>query len=69
MRKDSDFEVMDHITVYVTGNDKITNIVKKNSDAIGEKVLANVFKYEQGGNSKEWNVNGETVTLGVEKIQ
>jgi isoleucyl-tRNA synthetase len=67
MRKDSDFEVMDHINVYISGNDKIASVVKKNADAIGEKVLANEFKFEQGGISKEWNVNGETVTIGVEK--
>jgi isoleucyl-tRNA synthetase len=67
MRKDSDFEVMDHINVYISGNDKIASVVKKNADAIGEKVLANEFKFEQGGISKEWNVNGENVTIGVEK--
>jgi isoleucyl-tRNA synthetase len=68
MRKDSDFEVMDHITVYISGNDKIAEVVKKNAGAIGEKVLANEFKYEKGGNSKEWSVNGENVVIGVEKI-
>jgi isoleucyl-tRNA synthetase len=68
MRKDSGFEVMDHITVYISGNDRIAEVVKKNADAIGEKVLANEFKYENGGNAKEWNVNGENVVIGVEKI-
>ena len=69
MRKDSGFEVMDHIAVYVSGNDKIADIVKKNEEAIGGKVLANAFKYEAGAaNSKEWNVNGENVTIGVEKL-
>ena len=68
MRKEADFEVMDHITVYVNGNDKIADIVKKNEQTIGEKVLADAFKFEQGGSTvKEWNVNGENVTIGVEK--
>ena len=67
MRKDADFEVMDHITVYVSGNDKIAEIVKKNEDTIGSKVLADAFVYTEGGISKAWNVNGEDVTLGVEK--
>ncbi len=67
MRKDADFEVMDHITVYISGNEKIADIVKKNADAIGEKVLANTFMYEAGGIVKEWNVNGEKVVIGVEK--
>ena len=68
MRKEADFEVMDHITVYVNGNDKIAEIVKKNEQTIGEKVLADAFRFEQGGSTvKEWNVNGENVTIGVEK--
>ena len=69
MRKDSDFEVMDHINVYISGNDRIADVVKKNADAIGEKVLANAILYENGGNTKEWNVNGEKVVIGVEKLK
>lgn len=68
MRKDSDFEVMDHINVYISGNDRIADVVKKNADAIGEKVLANAIRYENGGNAKEWNVNGEKVMIGVERV-
>ncbi len=68
MRKDSDFEVMDHINVYISGNDRIADVVKKNADAIGEKVLANTIRYENGGNAKEWNVNGEKVMIGVERV-
>ncbi len=67
MRKDSGFEVMDHITVYISGNDRIAEVVKKNADAIAGKVLANSFQYKNGGLSKEWNVNGENVVIGVEK--
>ncbi len=67
MRKDSDFEVMDHIKVYISGNDKVAGIVQKNEQAIGEKVLADEFVYAEGGIAKEWNVNGEKVTVGVEK--
>ncbi len=67
MRKDSDFEVMDHITVYISGNAKVAEVVQKNEKAIGDKVLADSFVYAQGGIAKEWNVNGETVTIGVER--
>ena len=67
MRKDSGFEVMDHIKVYISKNDKIADIVKKNEAAISEKVLADAIVVAEGGNMKEWNVNGETVVIGVEK--
>ena len=68
MRKDSGFEVMDHIRVYVNGNAKITEVITKNETAIATKVLADAFVMDQTcANSKEWNVNGENVTIGVEK--
>ena len=70
MRKDSDFEVMDHITVYVSGNDKIAQVVQKNEKAIGEKVLAETFVYGESDvpNAKEWNINGENTMIGVKKV-
>ncbi|MCI9135296.1 MAG: isoleucine--tRNA ligase [Lachnospiraceae bacterium] len=68
MRKDAGFEVMDHITVFIAGNDRIAEIVGKNQRAIQEKVLADdVVEEQQTAISKEWNVNGETVIIGVEK--
>ena len=69
MRKDSGFEVMDHIKVYISGNDRIAAVVEKNEKSIGEKVLADAFAYTAGGtHTKDWNVNGENVTIGVEKL-
>ena len=68
MRKDSGFEVMDHIKVGIAGNDKLAAIVAKNEKAIADKVLADsIDKDAVYANSKEWNVNGEKVTLSVEK--
>ena len=67
MRKDSDFEVMDHIKVAISGNEKIAEVVKKNESVIGEKVLADEFIFEDVlANKKQWNVNSENVTIGVE---
>ena len=68
MRKDSGFEVMDHIKVGIAGNDKLAAIAAKNEKAIADKVLADsIDKDAVYANSKEWNVNGEKVTLSVEK--
>ena len=68
MRKDSGFEVMDHIRVSVVGNEKISAIVEANKDAIATKVLADSIVYDNSvAISKEWNINGEKVTIGVEK--
>lgn len=68
MRKEAGFEVMDHILVSVEGNENIAGIVKKNADSIQTKVLADQILYDRGAaNRKEWNINGENVTVGVEK--
>ena len=69
MRKDSDFEVMDHIKVAISGNEKIAEVVRKNESVIGEKVLADEFIFEDVlANKKSWNVNSENVTIGVERV-
>ena len=69
MRKEADFEVMDHIKVAVNGNEKVAKIVNVNSEAISEKVLANeILTYVELAITKEWNVNGEKVTIFIEKI-
>ncbi len=68
MRKDSCFEVTDHITVYLKDNDRLSDIVKKNSDAIATKVLADEFVYGEANDAaKQWNINGEDVVIGVVK--
>ncbi|MDE7260281.1 MAG: isoleucine--tRNA ligase, partial [Lachnospiraceae bacterium] len=69
MRKDAGFEVMDHIKVSINGNDKVAGIVQKNAEAISGKVLAEAIVTEEAlAVAKEWNVNGEKVTIGVEKV-
>ena len=59
---------MDHIAITVSGNDKITAVMQKQEAQIKDEVLADVMSVgEAKGYTKEWNINGETVTLGVEK--
>lgn len=69
MRKEADFEVMDHIKVYCKGNDKIKTIMQKNADLIKTDVLAKELIFDNtAGFEKEWDINKETVVLAVEKI-
>lgn len=68
MRKEAGFEVMDQITISVAGNDKIAGIMKKNEETIFGDVLATGIGYgEAKGHTKNWNINGEKVDLGVTK--
>ena len=69
MRKEAGFEVMDHIYVYADNNDTITGIIKKYADQLKGEVLADSITLGQmAGHAKEWNINGETVMLGVAKV-
>ena len=69
MRKEAGFEVMDHIHLYQDENDKIAGILKAHTDEIKSEVLAdNISLGQTSGYAKEWNINGEKVMLGVEKI-
>lgn len=69
MRKEAGFQVTDHIYIYQNGNDKIAEIIKAHADEMEEEVLANqIMLGKMGGYVKEWNINGEPVMLGVEKI-
>lgn len=68
MRKEAGFEVMDTVTVFADGNETLWQIMQRNESAILHDVMGTLLK--QGctnGYQKEWNINGETVTLGVEK--
>ncbi len=68
MRKEADFEVMDHIKVTYEANDKVTEIFEKNSKDIMSDVLAvSIEKGQLAGYEKDWKINGEDVKLAVEK--
>ena len=68
MRKEAGFEVTDHIAVYENGNEKLAELTKKFEIQIKKDVLADeIIIGQMDGYTKEWNINGETVTLGVVK--
>ena len=68
MRKDSGYEVMDHVVLFQSGNDKIKAVIENNKDRIMNDVLADEIKFDTAcDNQKEWDLNGEKVTLGLNK--
>ncbi len=69
MRKEADFEVMDHIRVSMDGNEKLEAIARANEEVLKSEVLAEEIIYNGSvGYTKEWHINGEQVTMGVEKL-
>ena len=69
MRKEADFEVTDKITVYCRGNEKIAELLLSHKEEIQSEVLALDIRIgETNGYVKDWNINGEAVSLGVERL-
>jgi isoleucyl-tRNA synthetase len=69
MRKDAGFEVMDHIRLSMEGNDKVKEVLEHNEEQIRSEVLADEVAYDKAvGFVMERNINGEKVTMGVEKL-
>ncbi|HCC04296.1 MAG TPA: isoleucine--tRNA ligase [Clostridiales bacterium] len=69
MRKDSGFEVMDNINLYVSGNEMLENVVKKFEDTIKHDTLAkNVLYNEPNKEFQDVSINGETLKIFVEVI-
>ncbi len=70
MRKDSGFEVMDNIRIAFCGNATVEAVAQRNAEEIKEETLG--VSLEIGStlaNAKEWNINGENVTISVEKVK
>ena len=68
MRKEAGFEVMDQITISYEANEKVKELISKNESTVMNDVLATgIVAGEAAGFTKEWNINGEKVTLGVKK--
>ena len=67
--KENGFEVTDRISVFAAGNDKLTDIMSRNEDFIKKIVLGDSISYGtaevDGGFAKEWNINGEDITLAI----
>ena len=68
MRKEAGFEVVDHIVLSQSGNDRIAEIIKRNEAVIKNDTLADEIVYNNvEGYTKDWNLNGEHTSLGVSK--
>ena len=69
MRKEAGFEVEDHIIASVCGNEKIQTLMQANRASIADDVLAEDLVTEPiDGYTKDWDLNGEAVTLTVKKV-
>ena len=69
MRKEAGFEVTDHIRITMEGSEKVTAVAEAKKAEITSATLAESLTVGTPvGYTKEWDLNGEKATLGVEKI-
>ena len=69
MRKDSDFNVTDHIMVGISGSEKLIKVVNDYTDEIAGDVLADkVSTQDSYAISKEWDINGEKAVISVQVV-
>ena len=69
MRKDSGFEVLDRINLYVSENEMLESVIRKFEPQIKNDTLANNIIYnENRANYTETSINGEKLQIEVEKI-
>ena len=69
MRKEADFVVTDHIKVYLSGSEKLAEILRTESEDFVSAVLCDELLYttSDSGYTKDWDINGEKVTITIEK--
>jgi isoleucyl-tRNA synthetase len=68
MRKEAGFEVMDMITVYQKDNETLSKYLTDNREFVLKEVMASdIVTGSVEGYTKEWDINGEHVLLGVKK--
>ncbi len=68
MRKEAGFNVTDHISITLEGSKVVTDIaLSKAADIVGDTLADSLTAESPLGFVKEWDINGETVTIGVKK--
>ena len=67
MRKECGLEVTDHIALDLSGNPRLVEIARRNEAFICEITLADSLSCDAPmGTSKEWNINGEKLTISIQ---
>ena len=69
MRKEAGFEVTDHIAITLDGSKTVTDIALTHTEDITGDTLADSLTVGAAeGYVKDWDINGESVTMGVKKL-
>ena len=68
MRKESNFDVMDRVTVYIYGNKKVEDIISKHKQLLLKDIMSKeiiVGSEDKAAISKNWEINDENVSIAI----
>ena len=70
LRKDSGFEVQNHIEMYYSDNEKLAEIIDKNKSQIADETLADKVELasELGEEAKVLDINGEKIKVKLVRL-
>lgn len=69
MRKEAGYEVTDHIVLGFKGEGSAAKVLAKAMDnGIGGDTLTDRIDMNSNGYSKEWNINGDNITISITKV-
>ena len=70
MRKDSDFNVTDHITLQFVAKGKAKDVfVKRGKEIMADTLCDSIKEGSEGQVSKVWDINGEEVTISLTQVK
>ncbi len=68
MRKEAGFEVTDHINIGFVASGLSCEVLKSDSSILADVLADSIENKQIEGYSKEWNINGDKVTLYIKKV-
>ena len=70
MRKESDFNVTDHITLQFVAKGKAKDVfVKRGKEIMADTLCDSIEEGSEGQVSKVWDINGEEVTISLTQVK
>ncbi len=68
LRKDSGFDVTDHIALAIADNERVIAVAQKYAESLSAETLADTLIYGENGEMKDVSLNGEAVKISAKKL-
>ena len=68
MRKEAGFEVTDHINIGYVANGMSAEVLARDKSILSDVLADSINNGAIDGYSKQWNINGDDVSLYIQKV-